>query len=599
MKPSRVAAALFFAVAVWTVDSAVAQEGPGDVIVERRALDHATRLEQAGRQDEAMRALENLLEEQPRSVSALVLLSQLAQRAGEPKRALSRAETAANADESGLPALRQVWIRALQSAGLQDSALRVTRRWIEEQPTEASAYLELSGLWARSGNTEEAIEALKTGRVAIGSNRLFVQELAALYADRGAYDDAAVEWRAMLAWGDAGVEAVERRIADPTSSRSDALAALRKQVASQESTVLERKGGLQLAFRLGESEWAREIVARLADDLPEPAVLDVLRDYVARARAAGDLEGAAWAAESLVQRAGTDEEALYWLAFAADLSYEAGNLGKARTAFSDLLSEAEPGSDLYELSLRRLHELTVDGDPDRAERILREHLALYPEQTMTSVRMSVRLARTWLRKGRLESARSVIDLVPPADAEQAALQGTVLGRVEILAGRPAAARGHLELAAAVPAGDPGARIRALELLAIVERADSTDLVALGSGLVAATASGDPGPLIESVSRWSAHKTPGGEGMASFAAQELQEAGKGVEARSVWITIVEGWSGSPEAPRALLELARADHSENPGQAVVWLERLVVEYPKSAMAPIARRLLAEWRMGVVEA
>ncbi|MEK6254133.1 MAG: hypothetical protein N2B05_05520, partial [Gemmatimonadales bacterium] len=309
--------------------------------------------------------------------------------------------------------------------------------------------------------------------------------------------------------------------------------------------------------------------------------------------------GAAWAAESLVQRAVTDADALYWLAFAADLSYEAGDLERARTAFSDLLSDAEPGSDLYELSLRRLHELTVDGDPDRAERLLREHLALYPEQTMTSVRMSVRSARTWLRKGRLERARSVIDLVPPADAEQAALQGAVLGRVEILAGRPAAARGHLELAAAVPAGDPGARIRALELLAIVERADSTDLVALGSGVVAATASGDPGPLIESVSRWSAHKSPGGEGMASFAAQELQEAGRMGEARSVRITIVEGWSGSPEAPRALLELARADHLENPGQAVVWLERLVVDYPESAMAPIARRLLAEWRTGTVGA
>ena len=59
------------------------------------------------------------------------------------------------------------------------------------------------------------------------------------------------------------------------------------------------------------------------------------------------------------------------------------------------------------------------------------------------------------------------------------------------------------------------------------------------------------------------------------------------------------SGSPEAPRALLELARADHPENPGQAVVWLERLVVDYPESAMAPIARRLLAEWRTGAVGA
>ena len=599
MKSVRLASALFLALAAWTVDSAVAQEGPGDAIVERRALDHATRLEQAGRQDEAMRALENLLDEQPRSVSALLLLSQYSQRAGEPKRVLYRAETAANADDSGLPVLRQVWIRALHTAGLQDSALRVTQRWIEEQPTEASAYLELSGLWARTGNTEEAVDALKTGRVAIGSNRLFVQELAALYADRGAYGDAAVEWRAMLAWGDAGVEAVKRQIADPTTGRSEALEALRKAVAFHESTVLERRGGLHLALLLGEPGWARQIVAGLAEDLPEPAALDVLRDYVARARDAGDLEGAAWAAESLVQRAGTDEDALYWLAFAADLSYEAGDLDRARTAFADLLSEAEPGSDLYELSLQRLHELTVDGDPDRAERLLREHLALYPEQTMSSVRMSVRSARIWLSKGRLEKARSVIDLVPPADAEQAALQGAVLGRVEILAGRPAEARGHLELAAAVPAGDPGARIRALELLAIVERADSTHLVALGSGVVAATASGDPGPLIESVSRWSTQKTPGGESMASFAAQELEEAGKIEEARSIRITIVEGWSGSPEAPRALLELARTDHPENPGQAVVWLERLVVDYPESAMAPIARRLLADWRTGVARA
>ncbi|MGB5302184.1 MAG: hypothetical protein WBP17_03430, partial [Gemmatimonadota bacterium] len=204
-----------------------------------------------------------------------------------------------------------------------------------------------------------------------------------------------------------------------------------------------------------------------------------------------------------------------------------------------------------------------------------------------------------LRNGRLDRARSVIELVPPADAEQAALQGAVLGRVEVLAGRPAAARGHLELAAAVPAGDPGARIRALELLAIVERSDSAELVALGSGVVAATASGDPGPLIESVSRWSADRTPGGEGMAAFAAQELQDAGKEGEARSVRITIVEGWSGSPEVPRALLDLARADHREHPGQAVAWLERLVVEYPESAMAPVARRLLAEWRAGVAGA
>ena len=593
MRGMGLAAAVVLTGAAWTSTSAMAQEGPSAAIVERRALDHATRLEQAGRENEAMQALENLLDEQPRSVSALIFLSQVAQRAGEPERALSRAETAARSDDSGLPALRQVWIRTLQAAGLRDSALKVTLRWIDEQPTEASAYMELSGLWARSGSTGKAIDALETGRMAIGSRRLFVQELAALHASRGDYGPAAGEWRAMLAWGGAGVEAVERRITDPTSGRPEALEALRTELASSEATVLERKGGLDLALRLGELAWARGIVAGLANDLPEPAAMDVLRGYVPRARDAGDLEGAAWAAESLVRRAGTDEEAIYWLAFAADLSYEAGDLERARAAFQDLLSETEPGSDLYELSLQRLHELTVGGDPAGAERLLGEHLALYPEQAAVSVRMSVRSARAWLRRGRLDRARSVLELVPPADAEQAALQSAVLGRMEILAGRPTAARGHLELAAAVPAGDAGARIRALELLAIVERADSSEIAALGNGIVAATASNDPGPLIDSVSRWAALEIPGGEGMASFAAQELQNASMPDEARSIWIMIVEDWSGSPEAPRALLELARADHPENPAQAADWLERLVVDYPESAMAPIARRLLAEWR------
>jgi predicted Zn-dependent protease len=599
VKSVRLAAAVFLAGAAWTSSSAVAQEGPGAAIVERRALDHATRLEQAGRDDEAMRALENLLDEQPRSVSALVFLSQIAQRAGEPERALPRAETAASSDDSGLPALRQVWIRALQAAGLQDSALKVTLRWIAEQPKEASAYMELSGLWARAGNTKNAIDALETGRGTIGSSRLFVQELSALYASRGDYGPAAGEWRVMLAWGDAGVEAVERRLTDPMASRPEGLEALRKELASSEATVLERKGGLDLALLIGELAWAREIVAGLSTDLPEPAALDVLRDYVARARDAGDLEGATWAAESLIRLASTDEEIIYWLALAADLSYEAGDLEGARAAFQNLSSETEPGSDLYELSLRRLHELTVDGDPDGAERLLREHLALYPDQAAVSVRMSVRSARAWLTRGRPDNARRALHLVPPADAEQAALQSAVLGRLEILAGRPTAARGHLELAAAVPAGDAGARIRALELLSIVEQADSSEIAALGSRIVAATASNDPGPLIESVSGWSAREVPGGEGMASFAAQELQDAGMSDEARSIRIMIVEDWSGSPEAPRALLELARADLAENPARAADWLERLVVDYPESAMAPIARRLLAEWRAGGIGA
>ena len=240
--------------------SAVAQGTASSAALEARALEHATRLEQAGRVEEAMRALEHLLEEQPVSVSALVLLAQMAERSGNPGRVLPAAEAAVLLDESGLAAVKQVWIRALQAAGLRDSALAAARRWTQEAPTEASPYAELSGLWARSGDSEAAIRTLEAGRTAIGSEYVFAQELAALQADRGAYLAAAREWRLMLAWGDAGIEAVERRISDSGTRRSEALSALRAEVSGSEATFLERKGALRLALLLGEPAWALSLI---------------------------------------------------------------------------------------------------------------------------------------------------------------------------------------------------------------------------------------------------------------------------------------------------------------------------------------------------
>ncbi|NNK47621.1 MAG: hypothetical protein HKP01_01970, partial [Gemmatimonadetes bacterium] len=460
-------------------------------------------------------------------------------------------------------------------------------------------YLELSGLWARSGDREKAVRALQEGRRAVGSDRLFVQELASLQANRGSYPEAAAEWRSMLAWGPAGVEAVQRGIDDPGSPRTEAVTALRLELASPKATVPEQKGGLQLALALGEFLWAREIAARLAADLPEVAAIEIFRDYVGRARDAGDVDGAAWAAESLADRAESDEELLYWTAAAADLSYELGDLQNAKASFARLVEKAQPGSDLHELSIRRLHELLVEEQPDRAASLLREHQHFHPEQTLAGVEMSVRSARAWLRRGQLDRAREAIASISPDGVQQAARQAAVLGWIEILAGRPAAARGHLELAATIPTGEPGTRIGALELLGLVEAADSAGLVALGIGVVAATASGDPGALTESVTKWAVERTPGGAGLAGLAAEELHAAGYDESARSVRVATVDGWPGSPEAARALLDLARMDRTADPMRAVAWLERLIVEYPESAMAPIARRFMAELRRELPEA
>jgi len=576
--------------------SSAAQGSVGAAALERRALEHAARLEQAGRDEEAMRVLEHLLEERPVSVSALALLAHMAERSGDPGRVLPAAEAAVLLDESGLAAVRQHWIRALQAAGLRDSALAAARRWTEEAPTEASPYAELSGLWARSGDTEAAIRTLEVGRAAIGSEYVFAQELAALQAERGAYPAAAAEWRLMLAWGDAGIEAVEGRISDSGIRRAEALSALRAAVSGSEATFLERKGGLRLALQLGEAAWAKEIVQGLIADLPGPAGDEVLRDYVARARSSGDLAGAAWAARLLADRSRSAAEVTYWTAVAADIAYAAGDLEGARQAFRRLASDVPPGSDLYGLSLRRLHALTVDDDPDAAEAMLREHKDLYPEEDLASAEMSVRTARAWMAEGNLGRARAVVEAVPPGDAEQEALQAGALGWLEILAGRPEAARDHLELAAAVTTARPEARIEALELLSLIEGADSASVASLGRGVVAAAASDDAMPLVESVMRWAGETRSGGDRMAALAARELEDAGHADAARTVRLAIVRAWPESAAAPRALLELARGGWIEDPLQATAWLERLIVDYPESALAPVARRLLSEWQAGV---
>ncbi len=578
------------------VGSASGQDGGSRAVREHRVLEQAERLERAGRGEEAQRALENLLEDQPVSVSALLMLAQMSERSGEPERVLPWAEEAVRLDDSGLPAVRHVWIRALSGAGLQDSALSVAGRWVREEPLEQAAYVELSGLWAKAGERAVAIRVLEEGRSTIGSNRLFVQELAELKAGLSSYGPAAAEWRAMLTWGEVGVEAVERRISDPPTRRDDAVAALQEELGAADVTFLERRGALHLALLLGERAWARELVAAVMADLPELSRTEVLKDYVIRARESGDLAGAAWGAGSLAESARTAEEARYWRAMAADLSYEAGDFEQAREDFTRLLEESMPGSDVYGLSLRRLHGLSVGDDPEAAEALLREHRDRYPEDQQAAARLGAETARAWMDSGALARARSVLEGIQPADVEQAALRAGAYGRLEVLDGRPGAARGHLQLAAAVPTGRPEGRIEAIELLSLVDGSDSSSMAALGLGVVAATAMGDPGPLLESVDAWVGAGSEGGAGLAAFAAAELDAANLERAARSVRITLVRAWPRGPQAPRALLDLARSEQGEDPGQAAEWLERLIVEYPESAMAPVARRALAELRVGV---
>ena len=333
----------------------------------------------------------------------------------------------------------------------------------------------------------------------------------------------------------------------------------------------------------------------MVEELPGAGALEVLREFVTQARSAGDLEGAAWAAGELTERSRSAEEILYWTAVAADLAYESGDEARAKDAFEDLYAGARVGSDLHGLAVRRLHSLVLSTDPERGDRLVREHSERYLEDREASVRMAVASARAWAESGDLERARQVLGVLTPADAAEAALQAGMLGWIELLAGRPGEARAHLELAATLPGYDPGGRIAALELLTVIEASDSTQLSSLGRTLGEAHANGDFEPLLVLAESWADSDAPGGDRMSDLAAREAEAAGSDEVARELRRLTVERWPESAVAPRVLLDLARASAESNVREASAWLERLIVDYPNSAVAPTARNLLAELRNG----
>ena len=82
----------------------------------------------------------------------------------------------------------------------------------------------------------------------------------------------------------------------------------------------------------------------------------------------------------------------------------------------------------------------------------------------------------------------------------------------------------------------------------------------------------------------------------IVADELEDAGLSLEAVLLRDRLIEHHPEAPEAPVALLANARyekrASQAAGTGSPSERLERLILDYPTSAVAPLARRLRAEW-------
>lgn len=559
---------------------------------ERRVVDRAERLRQSGRPDDARAELVELLSRAPASADALALLYDLSLEAGDPSGFVPFAEAADLAAGSSAPRIRDLWVRGLIEAGLADSARAVAQRWMEEAPGEESAVLARASSEVAVADTSEAIDVLREA-VERGWGTRAVQLMRAdLLLKAGRLDDVVDVWVALLSTDDPALDETAEDVREST----DPADALERLVDALDSPGVGASAGALLAIRLGHAEQGRRLAVQVVED--ERA--QFLREYVREADLAGQPTEVAWAAGELVLLSPRPVDRQRWRAMVADRSLAAGDTATARNAFGALAEEAEPGTGPHDAAMRRLFGLLA-ADPTRlgeAVQLMGRYAQEYPDSLAARAGMYGALAEGRARAGDLEAGEATLG--EGRDVLSAAGGAGSMGPLDAAGGRLAFWGGARDSAIArtgrslsqpgLPAAERTARI---QLLTAVQAADSSEVV-----LVGAAAYGfhrDPGGYDVSEVLRGLAGVPQSQGRAAaltYLGGVASRADRPEVATGLWRRVVQAHPASAEAPAAILALAREAERD---VALQWLEQLIVGYPESALAPVARRLLAELNEG----
>lgn len=555
---------------------------------ERRTVDRAARLLESGRLDEARAELTDLLTRAPASLDAVALLFELSQDSGAYASFLPYAEAAQDAAGGDSDSIRELWVKGLIGAGFADSALYVASRWVAAHPSSELAALSLASSHVARGDAGRGAEAL-CDAVDRGIHTLRVETTRAdLLIGLDRVPDAAAVWASLLAFENPAVT----EVADDLKGLPDPEVGLDLLIHELEGTGSAVAAGAFLALRLKDIEGSRGL-ATLVQGEGRPAFL---REYVREADVA-ELPGeVAWAAHELILLSPRAVDKLRWRAMAADRSLVAGDTARARGELEALTRETRPGDGPHGAATQRLFQLlAADASRlDEASALLRRYAVEYPDSVRVRGVMYGQLAVGHARAGDLDRAERILQ-----DARRA-LEPAALGRMDATGGRLsfwAGARdstlvrsGRALVEAGLPAREQTGRIR---LATVAQAADSSEIDIIGRaayGFLRDPADFDPGPALRALA--GTPESAGRSTILAYFGEIAAAAGRPDVAYGLRRRVLDRFPASAEAPGALLALAR---SAEPDEARRWLEQLIVGYPESALAPVARRLLVEMGEG----
>ena len=552
---------------------------------ERRAVDRAGRLLDAGRIQEARSVLIQHLGRVPASLPVLSFLFELMQDLDGLQVFLGFAENAVASSPQD-PHTRALWVKALLAAGFRDSASTVVDRWIERSPEESQARIVQAAVQLAEGDTANAIKSLQARGERTEEELV---RLSDLLLARGKAHELVTVWAELLAFDPPQLEVVVGGLRAAALSGEPRLRLLQDEL--MQWTGSTQRAGALVALRLRDGGVARQLAIE-ARGLGELQGAEFFRDYLREADEMRLPREVGWAAQALVELSPRSVDKLRWKTMAADQFLTAGDSALAQQILVELVRENEPGEGGHNVAVRRLFALLAANPESLSEAsdILKRYQIEYPDSVHREARMSGVLAIGHARAGDLPSGHQVLagarTRMHPTGLRT--LDATS-ARLSFYAGRRDSAIAQARRALSEEGLDPAEQTTRLQLLTLLQAGDSSEVAIVGEGtfkLLRDPPGFDP---LQSLGALAAVPQTSGRPLALlYLADAAATEGRYEVARVFRLQVIQRYANSAEAPVALLSLAREADQPEAGR---WLEQLIVGYPDSALAPMARRLLSD--------
>jgi tetratricopeptide (TPR) repeat protein len=561
-----------------------AQQGDAASHAELQRLQVAVTLERTGDLAGAERALLEVLEANPTSLSGLLSLERVLRLAGRPADLLPAIDRLLARDPASAIG-HQMRLRTHSALDRPDDIERSGAAWIRAAPGIATPYREIARVWSARGEHRRAAAALEQGRARIRRGEALALELGDIHAELGDWRRAAREWDLAIGEEGRGLLLVRRRLAALPDGGATIAPRIVDALLAPPASVIRRRAAVELAIAVGLEARAHAAAAALLADLPETQRQSFLIETARQADGARLHHLAHWAYSAMGQVSAAGR-ALAIRKRVAELSLILGDTAAASVAFQEIERAYSPGSsERREAAAIRVQLAARGGEPDAAARDLAEFRQTFPDAPELDATAAI-VAAAVLARDPAAAERLLIGVRGPRSS-------IVRGRAALYRGDMAAAR--TAFLAAAPALSGAEQTELIALAALLGRLSPAGgaLAAEALGLVDAQRQRDAVALLdeESVS------LPGDERAAliDFAAGLADRIGARDESEALRRTIVTDYATSIQAPAALLALARAFAANEPrsDEAAELLERLILEHPRSALVPQARRELERVR------